>query len=67
MTKADFHLLLSRDMVAAIILAVAHDEYVQMDLKRLLTKVIYGGSFIDVKSKFDRQALELEGLRVWRL
>jgi UDP-N-acetyl-D-galactosamine dehydrogenase len=51
----------------AIILAVAHDEYIQMDLKRLLSKVIHGGSFIDVKSKFNQQTLKTEGLRVWRL
>lgn len=51
----------------AIILAVAHDEYIKMDLKRLLSKVIHGGSFIDVKSKFNQQALEKEGLLVWRL
>ena len=51
----------------AIILAVAHNEYAQTDLKRMLSKVIQGGSFIDVKGKFDRAALEAEGLRVWRL
>jgi UDP-N-acetyl-D-galactosamine dehydrogenase len=51
----------------AIILAVAHDEYVQMDLKHLLAKVIHGGSFIDVKSKFNQQVLKTEGLKVWRL
>jgi UDP-N-acetyl-D-galactosamine dehydrogenase len=51
----------------AIILAVAHNEYAQTDLKRMLSKVIQGGSFIDVKAKFDRAALEAEGLRVWRL
>jgi UDP-N-acetyl-D-galactosamine dehydrogenase len=51
----------------AIILAVAHDQYIQMDLKHLLRKVIHGGSFIDVKSKFDRCVMEGEGLRVWRL
>jgi len=51
----------------ALILAVAHDEYAQMDPKRLLTKVIKGGSFIDVKSKFDQAALEKDGLSVWRL
>ena len=51
----------------AIILAVAHNEYIQMDLKKLLSKVIHGGSFIDVKAKFDRSALEADGFRVWRL
>jgi UDP-N-acetyl-D-glucosamine/UDP-N-acetyl-D-galactosamine dehydrogenase len=51
----------------AIILAVSHNEYTQMDLKKLLSKTIQGGSFIDVKAKFDRSALEANGLRVWRL
>jgi UDP-N-acetyl-D-galactosamine dehydrogenase len=51
----------------AIILAVAHDVYARMDLKRLLNKVIHGGCFVDVKSRLDQQALEAEGLNVWRL
>ena len=51
----------------AIILAVAHNEYIQMDLKKLLSKTIHGGSFIDVKAKFNRAAVEAEGFRVWRL
>ncbi|MFH1873140.1 MAG: nucleotide sugar dehydrogenase [Pseudomonadota bacterium] len=51
----------------ALILAVAHREYLDMPLQRLLSKVIRGGNFIDVKSKFDRRALEAQGLRVWRL
>jgi UDP-N-acetyl-D-galactosamine dehydrogenase len=51
----------------ALIMAVAHAEYVAMDPKRLLSKVIHNGSFVDVKSKFDRAALEAQGLRVWRL
>jgi UDP-N-acetyl-D-galactosamine dehydrogenase len=51
----------------AIVLAVAHQEYLQMDSMRLLSKVIQQGTFIDVKSKFDRLLLEQAGLRVWRL
>jgi UDP-N-acetyl-D-glucosamine/UDP-N-acetyl-D-galactosamine dehydrogenase len=51
----------------AIILAVAHNEYTQMDPKKLLSKAIHGGSFMDVKAKFDRPALEADGFRVWRL
>jgi len=51
----------------ALILAVAHREYLDMPLQQLLSKVIQGGSFIDVKSRFDRRALEAQGLRVWRL
>ena len=51
----------------AIILAVAHNEYAQMDHKKLLAKAIPGGSFIDVKSKFNQSLLEADGFRVWRL
>lgn len=51
----------------AMVMAVAHDEFVNMDRQRLLTKVVQGGSFIDVKAKFDRSLLEADGLRVWRL
>lgn len=51
----------------AIVLAVAHEEYSSMDIARLLDKVVNGGCFVDVKSKFDPKALEARGLRVWRL
>jgi UDP-N-acetyl-D-glucosamine/UDP-N-acetyl-D-galactosamine dehydrogenase len=51
----------------AIVLAVAHTEFVNMPLKHLLAKISHGGCFIDVKSKFDRCAIESEGIRVWRL
>jgi len=50
-----------------IVMAVAHDEYSKMSLPHLLGKVAHGGCFIDVKSKFNRIALEKEGVRVWRL
>jgi UDP-N-acetyl-D-galactosamine dehydrogenase len=33
----------------------------------LLSKVVDGGCFIDVKSQFDRSALRDAGLTVWRL
>lgn len=51
----------------AIIMAVAHNEFIDMPLKHLIGKVAHAGCFIDVKSKFDQGALEAEGLRVWRL
>ncbi len=51
----------------AIVMAVAHDEYVNMDVSLLLSKVVKTGCFIDVKSKFSRDALEAKGLNVWRL
>lgn len=51
----------------AMVVAVAHDEYVQMDINQLLAKVMDGGCFIDVKSKFNHQELKDIGLSVWGL
>lgn len=51
----------------AIVMAVAHNEYSTMAVDKLLGKVVNGGCFIDVKSKFDRAAIEAKGLKVWRL
>lgn len=51
----------------AIIVAVAHKEFVDMPRKQLLGKVAHDGCFIDVKSQFDQGAMQAEGLRVWRL
>lgn len=51
----------------AIVMAVAHAEYLNMDQNKLLGKVVNGGCFIDVKSKFDCASLDAKGLKVWRL
>ena len=51
----------------AIVAAVAHREYVEMPLERLLTKLAPGGVFADVKSGYDPAALAAKGARVWRL
>ena len=51
----------------AIVAAVAHREYVEMPLERLLTKLAPGGVFADVKSSYDPAALAAKGARVWRL
>jgi len=51
----------------ALIVAVPHEEYIDMLLEELTSKVAYEGSFIDVKSKFNQTAIEACGLRVWRL
>ncbi len=51
----------------AIIVAVSHLEYLGMPLEKLTCKVSPGGSFIDVKSKFNKLAIEANGLKVWRL
>ena len=51
----------------AIIMAVAHEEFLERPLSDYEQKVVEGGCFIDVKSKFDREALHAAGFCVWRL
>jgi UDP-N-acetyl-D-galactosamine dehydrogenase len=51
----------------AVVVAVAHKQFVDMPLEKLAAKAVQGGSLIDVKSRYDRSALERLGLRVWRL
>ena len=51
----------------AIIMAVAHEEFLERPLSDYQQKVVEGGCFIDVKSKFDREALHAAGFCVWRL
>ncbi|MCP5235153.1 MAG: nucleotide sugar dehydrogenase [Zoogloeaceae bacterium] len=51
----------------AIVAAVAHAEYRDMGLDALLAKLRPGGIFADVKSAYDRNALEAAGAVVWRL
>lgn len=51
----------------AIVAAVAHKQYAEMDVEDLTRKLIKGGCFIDVKAAFDKAALEAAGAKVWRL
>src|SRR5262249_21284524 len=51
----------------AIVVAVAHGEFLSRRLPDYLTKVKEGGCFIDVKSKFDMPSLRNTGLTFWRL
>ena len=48
----------------ALILAVAHREFLDRDLS---AKIVKGGCVIDVKSVLDAASLRGAGLRVWRL
>jgi UDP-N-acetyl-D-glucosamine/UDP-N-acetyl-D-galactosamine dehydrogenase len=48
----------------ALILAVAHREFLDRELS---SKVVKGGCLIDVKSVLDAASLRSAGLRVWRL
>jgi UDP-N-acetyl-D-galactosamine dehydrogenase len=51
----------------ALVLAVAHRQFLARPLDDYVTKLIKGGCFIDVKSQFDMATLQRAGLAVWRL
>src|SRR3989440_5741383 len=51
----------------AMVVAVAHRQFHDMGAEMLARKVVKGGSFIDVKSQFDRKVLAAAGLHVWRV
>ncbi len=51
----------------AIILAVSHAVLLRKPLDDYLGRIKPQGCFVDVKSRFDAQALQAAGLRVWRL
>ncbi|MDR7306054.1 nucleotide sugar dehydrogenase [Rhodoferax saidenbachensis] len=51
----------------ALVVAVSHRQYLQMDLDDLLEKLKPTGVFVDVKSNFSQRILSEKGLRVWRL
>jgi UDP-N-acetyl-D-galactosamine dehydrogenase len=51
----------------AIVAAVAHKEFLKKGTDEMLKKLEKGGSFIDVKSRFDAKAFASAGVQVWRL
>jgi UDP-N-acetyl-D-galactosamine dehydrogenase len=51
----------------ALVVAVAHRRFVDLDVHAIEGKLRPGGCFVDVKSRFDRAVLEKAGFRVWRL
>jgi UDP-N-acetyl-D-glucosamine/UDP-N-acetyl-D-galactosamine dehydrogenase len=51
----------------AVVVAVAHRQFIARPFADYLAKVVEGGCFIDVKSQFDVMALQRAGLAVWRL
>jgi UDP-N-acetyl-D-glucosamine/UDP-N-acetyl-D-galactosamine dehydrogenase len=51
----------------AVVLAVAHRQFLRRPLEDYLAKVVERGCFIDVKSQLDMEALQRAGLTVWRL
>lgn len=52
---------------AAMVAAVAHNEFKTRPLEELLEKLQPNGVFIDVKSQYDQRALLARGIEVWRL
>ena len=51
----------------ALVLAVPHQEYLDMGLPALQSLLGPGGIVIDVKSRLDRNALAAAGISCWRL
>lgn len=51
----------------ALVLAVAHRQFMQRSSDLYLTRLVQGGCIIDVKAGYDADELRAAGLRVWRL
>ena len=51
----------------AVVVAVSHDQFKQMPLKTLTSKLVPKGCFIDIQSTFPREEIEKLGFSVWRL
>jgi UDP-N-acetyl-D-galactosamine dehydrogenase len=51
----------------ALVVAVAHKQFLARPVSDYLPKVIEGGCFIDVKARFDRAQISAAGLKAWRL
>lgn len=52
---------------AAVVLAVAHQDYLDKGLDSILDLVLPGGVIMDLKSVLDRDAVQTRGYRLWRL
>jgi UDP-N-acetyl-D-glucosamine/UDP-N-acetyl-D-galactosamine dehydrogenase len=50
-----------------IVAAVAHRQYLEMNLDGLLAKLDRPGVFVDVKSAYPREQICSQGFRLWRL
>jgi UDP-N-acetyl-D-galactosamine dehydrogenase len=51
----------------AVVVAVAHKQFLARPVTDFYAKVVANGCFVDVKSRFDMPALQKAGLTVWRL
>jgi UDP-N-acetyl-D-galactosamine dehydrogenase len=52
---------------AAIVAAVAHQEFKARPIDDYVAKLAPGGLFVDVKCQMAPDALRARGVRVWRL
>jgi UDP-N-acetyl-D-galactosamine dehydrogenase len=69
MHEYGIHLLAWEDLprADAIVAAVAHRAFLDLETEDLARKLIKGGAFMDVKATFESARLESAGIRVWRL
>jgi UDP-N-acetyl-D-galactosamine dehydrogenase len=51
----------------AVVAAVSHDALVTRDIDEVLTKLVSGGVYMDVKSTADPKAMRDRGVKLWRL
>jgi len=51
----------------ALVVAVAHRQYISLSAEQFAAKVVAGGAVIDVKSRMSAPVLAERGLTVWRL
>jgi UDP-N-acetyl-D-galactosamine dehydrogenase len=51
----------------AIVAAVAHREFAELQMEDVNRKLVRGGVFIDVKSAFSTKEITSAGYRLWRL
>jgi UDP-N-acetyl-D-galactosamine dehydrogenase len=52
---------------AAVVAAVAHQQFIERPLEDIVAKLVPNGIYIDVKSQADAAALRERGIDVWRL
>ena len=51
----------------AVIVAVSHKQYLDVQLDEILRLLRPNGLFIDVKSKYDSAKIRSSGRKLWRL
>ena len=51
----------------ALVVAVAHKDYMAMSAEAFAQKIVSAGTVVDVKCRLDAEKLKALGLNVWRL